>query len=202
MSEQRHGTQDWVVPAVLVGLGLGLLFVVGLAVTVSAEQRAAAPPLIADLDRYTECLVDHGADVPRVVVGRDGGFSVVVPGSLVAGEVDTDAWHVAADECGDVAPDLSGALIGGLLEGSLDGMPRGLLEEIGSVAGFGGIDEMLIYGDDIAKPTPRPGEPGRGNSPGPSDALARQCKRLETAGDTIAGPRVQRLRRECERLAS
>jgi hypothetical protein len=83
MNDQQHGAQDWAIPAVLVAIALGLLLVVGLAFALSTEQRAESPPLVGDLATYADSLIDHGADVPRVVVDRDGGFSVIVPGSAV-----------------------------------------------------------------------------------------------------------------------
>ena len=72
MSDRHEGMDDWAVPAVLVGLGVGLLLVIGIAFAVSTEDQADARTLIEDLDAYTACLIDHGADVPRVESGRDG----------------------------------------------------------------------------------------------------------------------------------
>lgn len=170
MNDQRDGVPDWAIPAILACLGL--LFVGGLGLAVSHEQRAEPPSLILDLDRYTECLIDHGADAPRVASGPDGGFSVIVPQSLVAGHASLEALTLAAEECVDVAPDVFGGLFGGL--------SRGWLEGAGS--------------------TPRPADADQGRRPPWSDGLRRRCERLETAGNAPTGPRIDRLRRECERL--
>ncbi len=130
MDDQRKGMNDWVIPAVLVALSLGLLFVVGLAFAVSHERRVETPALLVDLDRYTECLIDHGADVPRVRVRRDGGFEVTVAGSLLAGDADPESWTPAVEECAELAPDLVGGLVGGLIGGWHDGVPGELFDEI------------------------------------------------------------------------
>jgi hypothetical protein len=130
MDDQRRGMHDWEIPAVLVALGLGLLFVAGLAFAVSYERRVDTPALLVDLDRYTECLIDHGADVPRVKVRRDGGFEVIVPGSLLAGDADPKSWAPAVEACAERAPDLFGGLVGALVGGWRNGVPGELFDEI------------------------------------------------------------------------
>jgi hypothetical protein len=130
MDDQRRGMRDWVIPAVLVALGLGLLVVVGLAFAVSYERRVETPALLVDLDRYTECLIDRGADVPRVRVRRDGGFEVIVPGSLLAGAADRESWTPAAEACAERAPDLFGSLVDRLIGGWHNGVPGELFDEI------------------------------------------------------------------------
>ena len=200
MNAQRQDTQDWVIPALVVGLSFVLLFVVGLVVAVSRDQRADAAPLIVDLDGYTECLIDYGADVPRVVVGRDGGFSVIVSGSLAAGDLDPDSWQPAANECSDVAPDILGDLVGGLFGGWLDNVPAGAWGSLGwldAIPGGRGDVDLWRRFRGVA---PGPANPSHGrHSPRRRD-FRRRCERLETAGDAATGPWIERLRRHCERL--
>ncbi|MEA3511088.1 MAG: hypothetical protein U9R51_06595 [Actinomycetota bacterium] len=134
MSERRTPPADWVIPAIMVGVGVGLFLVVGIVFALTANERVEASGMVCELEAYTTCLADHGANVPVVEAGRDGGFSVTVPGSLVDGEVDTTAWREAHDQCGDVAPDLFGGLLGGLSGGLLGGMmgdfPDGILHDV------------------------------------------------------------------------
>jgi len=130
MSERRTDSADWVVPAILVGVGLGLLLVLGLVLTLTDAGRSEPAGLAEELEVYTRCLADHGANVPLVEANRDGGFSVTVPGSLVDEGLDTPAWMQAYGECGDVAPDLFGGLFGVLGEGLLGGFPGELSADI------------------------------------------------------------------------
>ncbi len=134
MSDRRTPPADWVVPAIIVGVGVGVLFVIGLVFALTADDRVEASGLVYELEVYTTCLSDHGANVPVVEARSDGGFSVTVPGSLVDGEVDTNAWREAHDLCSDVAPDLFGGLLGGLsgglLGGLMDGLPGGIPYDI------------------------------------------------------------------------
>ena len=189
MADRRAAIEDWLVPAVLVGLALGLLVVIGIVLAVSAEPRSEAPALIKELDTYTACLVGHGADVPRVEVGRNGGFAVIVPGSLVDGEFDEAGWRRAADACADAAPDLFGAFLGTI---SLDWLEdfEGMDETIEAYALRRGADE------DIARyewSRPGPWVP-------PPDELRRRCDGLEEGGIGVHGLRGDRLRRLCEVL--
>ncbi|MCL1693282.1 MAG: hypothetical protein M3096_06340 [Actinomycetia bacterium] len=134
MSDRRTPPADWVVPAIIVGVGVGVLFVIGLVFALTADDRVEASGLVYELEVYTTCLSDHGANVPVVEARSDGGFSVAVPGSLVDGEVDTNAWREAHDLCSDVAPDLFGGLLGGLsgglFGGLMDGFPGGIPYDI------------------------------------------------------------------------
>lgn len=134
MSDHRSPRADWVIPAIIVGAGVGLFLVIGLIFALTANDRVEASGLVNELDVYTTCLTDHGANAPRVETRRDGGFSVTVPGSLVDGEVDTTVWREAHDQCSDVAPDLFGGLLGGLsgglLEDLVDGFPEGILHDV------------------------------------------------------------------------
>ncbi len=126
MSERRTTRADWAVPAILAGVGVVFLLVIGLAIALTSGDRAEASGLVQELEVYTSCLADHGANVPLIETRRDGGFSVTVPGSLVDGEIDTAAWRGAHDQCSDVAPDLFGELLAGLSGGLFGGLPGGL----------------------------------------------------------------------------
>jgi hypothetical protein len=137
MSERRTTQADWAVPAILAGVGVVFLLVIGLVIALTADDRAEASGLAHELEVYTSCLADHGANVPLVETRRDGGFSVTVPGSLVDGEIDTTAWREAHDQCSDVAPDLLGGLLGGFPGGLLGGFPGGLMD---------GFPEGILHG--------------------------------------------------------
>jgi hypothetical protein len=134
MTDRRTPPADWVVPAIIVSVGVSLLFAIGLVVALTADDRVEASGLVYELEVYTTCLADNGANVPVIETRRDGGFSVTVSGSLVDGEIDTTAWREAHDLCSDVAPDLFGGLLGGLsgglLGGLMDGFPEGIPYDI------------------------------------------------------------------------
>ena len=180
MNDRRQGMSDWAVPAVLVSLSAGLLLVIGIAFAVSAEESAEAPALIGDLDIYTACLVDHGADVPRVVAGRGGGFSVIVPGSLVEGDVDRTVLREAVDACAAVTPDVVGSLLRDL---SLDW-----------------IEEIEVHEETVERDTRRRARPGPAPWMPPPDELRILCDRLNEDGIGVEGLRDDRLRRLCEDL--
>ncbi len=127
MSDRRSAPEDWVVPAILVGVGVGVFLAVGLVIALTADDRTEPEGLIHELEVYTSCLANHGANAPIVEASRDGGFSVTVPGSLVNGEIDTTAWREAHDQCSDLAPDIYDVLLGGLSGGLLGGFPGGLM---------------------------------------------------------------------------
>jgi hypothetical protein len=127
MSDRRTAPADWVVPAILVGVGIGVFLAVGLIIVLTANDRIEPEGLVHELEVYTSCLADHGANVPIVEASRDGGFTVTVPGSLVEGEIDTTVWREAHDRCSDVAPDIYDVLLGGLPGGLLGGFPGGLM---------------------------------------------------------------------------
>ncbi len=190
MSERQTGMGDWVVPAALVGLGLGLLLVVGITFAVLEEQRAKAPMLIRELDAYTACLIDQGADVPRVEIGRNGGFAVLVPGSLVEGEVDQAVWSEAADACASIAPDVFGAFLGRTLSDGFTALtdPFDEFEEA----------EVLRFGwDDRPRDSDHPRLPRTIRSPGD---LSGRCEQLRDADRERSGPRIDRLRQHCEQF--
>ena len=134
MSDRRTVRADWVAPAIIAGVGFSLVLVAAVIIAFTAGDRVEDSGLVYELDVYTSCLADHGANVPVVETRRDGGFSVTVPGSLVDGDVDATVWREAYDQCSDVAPDLFsgllGGLSGGLLGGLMDGFPEGIPHDI------------------------------------------------------------------------
>lgn len=133
MNDQRSDTADWVVPATLVAVGVALLGAFIIVLVLTDTGRAQPEGLVEELDVYTRCLTDHGANVPRIEARRDGGFSVTVPGSMIEEGLDTDAMREAYDQCADVAPDLFGGLAGlltdGVLGGRSHGIPGGLFDD-------------------------------------------------------------------------
>ena len=186
MANREEGIEDWLVPAVLVGLALGMLVVIAIALAVSVEQRSEAPALIQELDTYTACLDGHGADVPRVKVGRNGGFAVVVSPSLVHGDVDESNWLEAVDACADVAPDLFGSVLGPFSLNWFEGIER--MDETTEMDAFRfGVDR------DVG-PRERSG-PGPWRLP--PDELRRRCEQLGEVGIDVEGLRGDRLRRLC-----
>ena len=198
MDNHRTGAVDWAIPAVLVAVGVGLFLALGLALVVAAEDRSEAPQLIQDLDAYTKCLIDHGADVPRFNVGLDGGFTVSVPGSLVDGEFDESAWRSAAEQCGVVDPNLFSGMLGGVSGDWFEIVPEDVFEGTVSVEEFVEIDE---FGVDEFCGHPRTRRPGVNAPQGreaPLDDLERRCERLadgEGVDSKAFGPRIDRFRR-------
>ena len=203
MGDRQVGVADWAVPAVLVALGVGLFFAVGLILAVAAEDRSQAPPLVQELDTYTECLVDHGADVPRVEVGRNGGFTISIPSSLVEGEFDGSAWRHAADQCVGAAPEILGGLSGGFSGNWFEVVPEDMWEDIGSIAESVVVDEFDILEFGVHPRARRQGSHSQQAREAPLDVLERRCGRFadeKDFGDRAFGPRIDRLRRQCERL--
>jgi hypothetical protein len=132
-SDTRSGAPDWLLPAVLIVVAL----LVGLAGwgIYEVTREPEDPSLAHQLELYTACLSDHGANVPLVETRSDGGFVVIVPGSLLEHDVDLEQWAVARDECRALEPNplellfdaggldigsLSPLLIPGLLDGGFD----------------------------------------------------------------------------------
>lgn len=124
-SDTQSGAPDWLLPGVLIVIAL----LVGLAgwgiyeVTREPEDSTLA----RQLELYTGCLSDHGANVPLVETRSDGGFAVIVPGSLLEHDVDLEQWAAARDECRPLEPNPLELLFGadgldiGLIPGLLDG---------------------------------------------------------------------------------
>ena len=195
MNDQRSGSADWVVPAVLVALALALFIAIALAVAVAAEDRAEAPMLIQDLDIYTACLVENGADVPRIKAGPGGGFTVIVPESLVDGGFDSAAWQQAADQCAEVAPDLFDALLGEFSGDWLEVAPGEFLEDFSLFDSF--ADTEVFDAAPWRRLTQSHSRDRRGLPP---VEWMRRCALLEDGEIESSRPRIEVLRRQCERL--
>jgi len=96
--------EDWVIPAVLVGViaVLGLIVVLVLAVRATSSDDGT---FAGQLEQWSVCLRSEGANVPLVETLRDGGFRVTVDGSLVEVGIDLEALKPALDKCHDDAPE-------------------------------------------------------------------------------------------------
>ena len=191
---------DWLVPTLLIVAAV----VVGLAAWLiynATDDDASEQGLVEQLEVYTRCLQDHGANVPLVEARSDGGFAVIVPGSLVSGAVDLTLWTEARDACHSVEPNLFGLVFGAddlnlddlslmLLPGLLDG--GSLFEDEPRRPGSGFFDEDRPRGDrffdDRGGPFPAI----------PRDAgLGELCERLD-ADLRPSGIDLDSLRELCE----
>lgn len=97
-------TDDWLVPAVLVGV----VVILGLVIAIVAGVRAGSgddESVAGQLEQWSSCLRGQGANVPLVEALRDGGFRVTVDGSLVEDGIDTDALGPALEACEEDAPE-------------------------------------------------------------------------------------------------
>jgi len=196
MNDQRSGHADWVVPAVLVAFALALFMTIALAVAVAAEDRAEAPMLIQDLDIYTACLVKNGANVPRIEAEPGGGFTVIVPGSLVDGGIDSAGWQQAADQCAEVAPDLFGALLGEFSGDWFEVAPEEFSEDISLFDSFADTEVF-----DAATWHRRTRSHSRDRRGLPRVEWMRRCALLENGENEGSGQRIDVLHRQCERLS-
>jgi hypothetical protein len=104
---------DWVLPAVLI-VGVLLLaaaFAAGFAVGNRDDSTSTESDFGGELGAYTECLRDHGADVPLVESG-DGELSV----TFFEGDVDPEVLEEAMAACEDLAPGVIGRLLDSIFE--------------------------------------------------------------------------------------
>ncbi|MFB3048633.1 MAG: hypothetical protein ACE1Z9_00645, partial [Acidimicrobiia bacterium] len=102
---------DWLVPTLLIVAAVVLGLVAWLIYN-ATDDDPSEQGLVGQLEAYTTCLNDHGANVPLVESRSDGGFAVIVPGSLAEGQLDLARWAEARDSCRSVEPDLSGLVLG------------------------------------------------------------------------------------------
>ncbi|MEN8114980.1 MAG: hypothetical protein ABFS21_11410, partial [Actinomycetota bacterium] len=200
----------------LVGVAAVFLLIwwaVSALVGVGAEDP---PPIVQNLDDYTRCLADHGANVPRVEARSDGGFAIVVPGSLLDDGVDHEAWRAAHDECGeearvlfdDALSAISGRFFEGLADGSLSDvlgrLDPGALSQWGS-GGFGGMEPGMFgewNSDAFIHPPPvieglPPGPSGRLEPVNP-ERLEDLCERLEDGSISLDRQTLRRLEQRCD----
>lgn len=138
--------KDWLVPAILVAVVVGVALIIGIIAGVRAtgsdDQSVAG-----QLERWSSCLRSQGANVPLVESLRDGGFRVTVDGSLVDGGIDTEALGPALDACQDDAPEgvrKVMAQLEGMSESPFDGHGTDIFE-FGEARGesLGRIDAAL-----------------------------------------------------------
>ena len=102
---QSTGTPDWLLPTVLIVVAL-LAGLAGWGIFEATRGSDAEDASVArQLELYTACLSDHGANVPLVETRSDGGFAIIVPGSLLEGEIDLEQWKAASEECQELEPD-------------------------------------------------------------------------------------------------
>jgi hypothetical protein len=177
-SENESGSPDWLLPGVLIVVAL-LIGLAGWGIYEVTQGSAAEDPSLARrLERYTACLSDHGANVPLVEARSDGGFAVIVPGSLLEHDVDLERWAVARDECRGLQPNPLELLFGA---GGLD---------------VGLISSLLGGGFDEGGPGP-----GRRRPPlGPHGTdIGEFCERAEHE-DRIDDIERQALHQVCELL--
>lgn len=195
---------DWLVPTLLIVAAVVFGLVAWLIYN-ATDDDASEQGLVGQLEAYTRCLNDHGANVPLVESRSDGGFAVIVPGTLVSGAVDFARWTEARDACHSVEPDLFGLVFGAedlnlgdlslmLLPGLLDG--GSLFEDDPRRPGGGFFDEDRPPGDQFF------GDRRDPFSTIPRDAgLGVLCERLE-AGIHPPGIDLDSLRELCELLGA
>ncbi len=194
---QSSANHDWLVPTLLIVAAVGVGLVAWLIYN-AIDDDASELGLVEQLEAYTRCLHDHGANVPLVEARSDGGFAVIFPGTLVNGAVDFTRWTEARVACHNVEPDLFGLVFGaedfdlGFLRGVFDdGFP---FDDGPRRPGGGFFDEDRPPGDRFF------GDRGDPFSTIPRDAgLGALCERLE-AGPRPPGIDLDSLRELCEPL--
>ena len=171
---QSSGTPDWLVPLVLIVIAL-LTGLAGWGIYEATHDDAEDASLARQLEVYTACLNDNGANVPLVETRSDGGFAIIVPGSLLDHEFDTEQLRSALEVCRPLQPDPF-ALLSGLEGVDVSGLGFLLESELGrgDLSGQGGRFDV----------TPR--------------ELRQLCERLER-GD-IPDDARRRLRQACEMI--
>jgi len=106
-------TPDWLFPVLLIA-GAIIAGLVGFGIwTATQDDPAEDSSLIRQLELYTSCLNDNGANVPLVETRSDGGFTVTVPGSLLDHDTDLERWELARDQCRALEPNPAEVLFGG-----------------------------------------------------------------------------------------
>lgn len=178
----RH--DDWVVPAILVAVVVVIAAVVGVVFGVRAASSGEAT-LAEQFETWSRCLRSEGVPVPLVEALRGDGFRITFDGSILDGEIDTDAVRDALAACRDDAPERIREVVdkvrqfGGLSLGSgLLGLGRGLFE-IGR--GWSSDDDSSLL------------QPERRH-------LDEMCEQLDEGG--FDAPKIpRRLREVCERRA-
>lgn len=196
MSETKRDMPDWALPAILVGVAVVVGVIGWTASAVVGGGSGDAPDVVRSLERYTECLARHGADVPIVDARRDGGFAVIVPGSLLDDGVDRGALLDAHQMCTDEA--------GALIEDALQSVGAGFAGELlgGSwMDMLGSLDQDSFSGPhafgDPPPVTRLPGHPNRMVPPGP-DRIDELCERLNDGSLDLDRQTQKQLERRCK----
>ena len=176
--------EDWVVPAVLVGViaMLGLLIVIAM---VAQPYDDEAESSAGQLASWSSCLRSEGANVPLVESLHGGGIRITIDGSLAEDGVDEAALGPALDACEDEAPDGVQRMMA-LVDGASED-PNGVfgwLEEFGEFDDFTTLSEVgRPRGPRIEKRIERLD-------------LAEICRMIED-GDIDHAALLRRLRRSC-----
>ncbi len=96
-------SQNWIPPALLI-LAAVILGLVAWGVFAATDGDGEDESLAGQVERYTGCLSEHGANVPVVEVSSDGGLVITVPGSLLEGSIDLEQWLEASEQCRHLEP--------------------------------------------------------------------------------------------------
>ncbi len=103
MAGNSDRSQDWIPPALLILAAVLLGFVVWGIYTATGGD-GEDPSVAGQLEQYTGCLRDHGANVPVIETRPDGGLAIIVPGSIFEGDIDFERWQDARIECLHLEP--------------------------------------------------------------------------------------------------
>jgi len=190
--------RDWVLPLFGVLVALLVFVVIGLLVA-AARSDTAEDSFAGQVEVYTNCLRDNGANVPQVEALGDGGFRITVEGPVLQQRGDLESLREAHDVCEALTPDLE------LLLAQLG--PELLL----GLSEFDGFEERFTPPDDefFHGRSPHHRFPGdrfhgdrfRGFGPGGFDLdLEEACELLESGELPDSGPRIERLREVCAGL--
>lgn len=176
--------EDWVVPAVLVGViaMLGLLIVIAM---VAQPYDDEGESTAGQLERWTSCLRSEGANVPLVETLHEGGIRITIDGSLAEEGIDEAALGPALDACEDEAPDGVQRVMA-LVDGASEN-PNGVF---GWLEEFGEFDDFTTLGE-----VGQPREPRVEKRIERLD-LAEICRMIED-GEIDAAALPRRLRRAC-----
>ncbi|VAW07594.1 hypothetical protein MNBD_ACTINO01-794 [hydrothermal vent metagenome] len=130
METPRARDTDWVVPAIVAGVAVILIVVMG--VVAYALSSAEEDTVARELETWSRCLRSEGAPVPLVESLRDGGFRITFDATVLEGVPDIASVGTAFDACGDDAPDAIAEFVdlldmfGGFpLGGDVFGLPPG-----------------------------------------------------------------------------
>lgn len=107
---------EWVAPALLIVAALVFGLVIWGVYAATRSDEAEDASLAQQLEAYTACLSDEGANVPVIETRGDGGFAVIVPGALLEGDIEFERFAEARQACRHLEPNLLGRLFAGGFE--------------------------------------------------------------------------------------